>query len=507
MSRTCHTQCDACGRSMLRASRYWRGQAFCSTCYAREFIKRRCVDCGGGARVHISLSEGQCRPCWVKTRRCGRCERLVPRASLIFNGITVCPSCRRHFPPFPRKCRPSGHRICSVCRKPRKVCSYDQWLRPKCSRCSEYDRTAEAAAQDRSYWASSLVKRTEWARGNFEPAWAEAWLDPFIEFALSKHGAKSVALRLPHYLAGLRRLAACVDWDAEPAKLDLSRIFSPDEMRIWSTMTWYLERVGVAIPSPELKEQLSERRRVREMLVNLPRNGAYRRHLLGFADHLASEPNRRGQMASVRSQRLALRPAIDWLSMDGAVIQQPSLIQYLKARKGQRAGISRFVGWLNSQGYVLRLPPKAKTLAAKAPPDVNLGIAALLRSVTDNRSLARSQASMSLLLAALGGISLRDATRTPREAFVRYSGGFYVQLGAERATVDGRFASVIDAFLRNRDQKYGDQSDWLFPGRPPTSPVSTSAVWHHLQSCGIHPASLLMVGRRALRISAIAKHP
>ena len=130
--------CDCCGRGMPKATRIFEGKSYCGTCYAREFAPVPCGKCGATVRTLGGRGPAICQRCEIAGRKCIRCGKPVPRASLTLENGVACASCAKYFkPPVPcAKCgAPSRHLarafklgidapVCPKCRKPPKeTCS------------------------------------------------------------------------------------------------------------------------------------------------------------------------------------------------------------------------------------------------------------------------------------------------------------------------------------------------------------------------------------------------
>lgn len=154
--------CDECGRIIKKAHRIFQDNDYCSTCYPRIFPKVECTLCGGGARPHRHTnSPAVCRSCHIKTRKCLRCNKAVPKAGKVINGQPVCPACTPYFNE-PQTCTSCGkasmrvlrapkfglnnpmcqpcrrkltHKTCSVCRKHRPIFGVTDDGKAYCTSC------------------------------------------------------------------------------------------------------------------------------------------------------------------------------------------------------------------------------------------------------------------------------------------------------------------------------------------------------------------------------------
>ena len=89
--------CGACGRPIIKATKVYRGQPLCSTCYARLFKRRPCSRCGKEMRAYVQDAHPVCDACVRERRTCLRCGKPTPKAGLLVNGKAVCNACAPYF--------------------------------------------------------------------------------------------------------------------------------------------------------------------------------------------------------------------------------------------------------------------------------------------------------------------------------------------------------------------------------------------------------------------------
>lgn len=137
-------RCGECGRPTQRFHSVYKGFGFCCACYARVFIRRKCLACGNGYRIHPKQSFDYCRACRPKMMPCFRCSKTNYPIGLYYNDKPVCNSCAPHFKPeqqcpqcgqfstalskafdfdvttpICKQCISSYHQPCELCNKPR----------------------------------------------------------------------------------------------------------------------------------------------------------------------------------------------------------------------------------------------------------------------------------------------------------------------------------------------------------------------------------------------------
>lgn len=154
--------CDHCGRTIVKATRIYKGSEYCPTCYKATFIKHTCEICGRVARVHKNESEPyRCSSCLRAARTCFRCEKPTPIAGKLIGEKAICPSCAPYFR-NPERCTSCGkmstrlskplfvgwenpicescrshitHATCVICGRYRPIAAHDENEKPRCKSC------------------------------------------------------------------------------------------------------------------------------------------------------------------------------------------------------------------------------------------------------------------------------------------------------------------------------------------------------------------------------------
>ena len=155
--------CDECGRLTPKPTRIHLGNDYCSTCYARTFVRRTCGTCAGNVRVHKNAVEPfVCGACERRERLCLRCGKPAPIAGRLVDGGAVCGSCAPHYSEIqdcPQCAKPSSRlsrspsqgirtKVCDGCRAKATHAS--------CSRCRRFRPVAERLADGKAVCASCL---------------------------------------------------------------------------------------------------------------------------------------------------------------------------------------------------------------------------------------------------------------------------------------------------------------------------------------------------------------
>ena len=125
-------ECFGCGRLMERAHRIFKQESYCGTCYAREFKRKPCPQCGEMARLPERHPNAICSSC-EKRKPCVRCGKEGYRLGLMSEYGPVCMACARYF---------SEEKVCSRCGSVSRHLSRVQRLgfdEPVCPRCARAD--------------------------------------------------------------------------------------------------------------------------------------------------------------------------------------------------------------------------------------------------------------------------------------------------------------------------------------------------------------------------------
>ena len=166
------------------------------------------------------------------------------------------------------------------------------------------------------------------------------WLDHHV-------GAHRAALTIHRYLAFFMEIERA--WGELPTYAQLLERFGAEGLRRVRTAMHWLSDVHGIETDPQLREIDSERRRIRSILDALQKGSRAAQVLLAYQSHLGGPDE--NALSSLRSTRMALRPAVDLLL---AAVQngneqpeQTHLDSYLRERPGQRAAVTGFVHFLN----------------------------------------------------------------------------------------------------------------------------------------------------------------
>ena len=371
--------CDNCGRKMAKAKRVHQGTRFCATCYAREFRRRPCPGCGNLARLPIKDDGSVCHVC-VRSRPCVRCGRSGLKLGKLSPYGPVCNACSAYFRPerpcarcgalsrrlshvkrqgtdaqVCPKCARSDFGTCSACRRhrllvtdePRKLCkSCTDLGEIPCQQCGKPMPAGRRTVCEPCYWRNTLYKRIVMDQAAFHTSTMASQFGEFGSWLLETVGSNKAAITLHRYLPFF--IAIEREWDHIPAYTNLLQCFGAEGLRrVRLPMRWLEQTRGIVVDA-DAREAFSEWRRIEAVLNFL--NGRPRTIALASA-YLGKLRDRLEQgRTSVRSIRLALRPAIALLCSLDAYTELPdqaSVDRYLAGSPGQRAALVGFLIFLN----------------------------------------------------------------------------------------------------------------------------------------------------------------
>lgn len=124
--------CDECGQSVKKIHKRYKEHGYCSSCYARTFVKRECPNCSLFARLPKKDRNAICTKCETQ-KSCVRCKISgKPIGKITIYGV-VCASCSPYFRPKQpcEICGQLSHRLTRVKR-------FGDFLR-RCERCARAD--------------------------------------------------------------------------------------------------------------------------------------------------------------------------------------------------------------------------------------------------------------------------------------------------------------------------------------------------------------------------------
>lgn len=375
-------RCDECGRDMAKAHRRHKGQRYCTICYARLFKHRMCPKCGNMARLPKNDENAVCIAC-ERNKPCIRCGKVDYAIGKITDYGPVCNSCAHYFRepkpcglcgtlssrltrvkragitvPVCPKCAHRDHGTCPDCRRHRlllkapddrmvcKICLEKGEV--PCPSCGNRMPAGRGKICETCYWDGLFRKRLQINLSAFSVCVLREQFAQFGDWLLKEIGGHKSALSLHRYLHFFLEMEK--RWQRIPSYPELLEGFGAEKLRRLQVPMRWLNQTKAIVSDAATREQDSDRRRIEAILSSLTDrnlalllNGYREQRMIRVAEG----------KATLRSVRLALRPAASLLLLTGAaglsVPNQALLNQYLAEAPGQRAAITGFIHFLNEK--------------------------------------------------------------------------------------------------------------------------------------------------------------
>ncbi|MFH1021376.1 MAG: hypothetical protein V1782_12340 [Pseudomonadota bacterium] len=299
-----------------------------------------------------------------KCARCGKESRWLSKVLRLGIDQPICQACQR-----------LDHGNCVFCRKNRLL--YDDGAgRLLCKRCLTKGTTAcrtcgnpspagRGGECDDCYWRRLLSKRIDIAAVVFGREENAEIFRAFGEWLREDAGAHPAAVKINRYFEFFLEM-----WSMDgniPDAITLLERFSAGVLRRNFRPLRFLEEKGLVKITLEDREEVTERKRIKEIMAKSAETGRAHIFMIRYHDRL-TERMREG-VTGLSSARLALSPALALLKTaieNGRELPcQDDLLEYLRTAPGQRAAVSGFVCMLRDEfGAELALP-SAKLLRYK----------------------------------------------------------------------------------------------------------------------------------------------
>ena len=480
--------CDECGRTIEKAHRIFQGYDYCSTCYPRVFPKVECSLCGGAARSHrYSKTDPICRSCDIKTRKCLRCEKAVPRAGKVINGKPVCPSCAPYFNE-PQLCSSCGqlskrvtrlpklgldnpmcdacrrkvtHATCSFCRKHRSVHGITDDGKEYCVSCipghQQYhpcpscgvSLPGKGLSRCRSCLnLTRLVREADLHSLTLNRAWARELL---VEFTIWLHGRSGHQPNCFKIFTSHETFFERIDAEF-PALTDIHETSILDRLGVTLlrkhllVSTFLQERLGISFRA-EAKEDSAEKARIQEKLIKNIRE-PWAPLLTGYESWLSNEK------VTVRTKRLYLRAAENFCQTEklksDAAWGTNALPSFLKKNPGSRASLFRFVSYCRViMKWEVEVPSRPQSSSSSLPKKLK----SLIAEVNVKGIEAVDLDVLNKILALAFGYQYRDFTEQSWDLIEVE--GVPVLIGNEKMAVPTGYLDIVRGWLSRR--KYSEQ--------------------------------------------------
>nr|WP_279653163.1 hypothetical protein [Pseudomonas morbosilactucae] len=196
------------------------------------------------------------------------------------------------------------------------------------------------------YWTSLFNRRVAVNLAGFTSPRIRQLYESFSQWLLMRNGPHKAALNINDHYRFFAQLDAL--WGGVPTYDQLLKTFGASGLRQAENPMRWLQEIRAVTVSAEKRDEHTEQRRVSEMLSELP--DFWSNQLLhGYHAELALRIER--SETDLRSVRIALRAAVNFLKLAGLVPQALPRMKALEAfwrrSPGQVAAVTGFVGYLN----------------------------------------------------------------------------------------------------------------------------------------------------------------
>jgi hypothetical protein len=280
------------------------------------------------------------------------------------------------------------------------------------------------------YWRELIRKRIHINRAIFPSIDAASMFELFGEWLVQRVGSKRAAQTIHRYVQFFS--ATERQWDRIPAYAELLAQFGAAGLRCAKLpMEWLKEKYCV-VPDPQLRETDSERRRIAAMVSTVPPASIAGKALAEYRRALESKVE--VGYLSIRSMRLALKPAASLLSLSDAngctLPNQKVLDSYLRDSPGQRASLMGFIVFLRER---FNISLQAELLKGRATANRKRKLEQALKEFIRNPE-AIAQDDTRWVLLGLEYFHGKKASRSEKRAMqVSPEGnGISVELGGQR---------------------------------------------------------------------------
>ena len=374
--------CHGCNQSVSFIKKRYKGKKYCSTCYARIFKSRRCSSCGDFARLPRSDEQAICNEC-IKKQPCIRCNQSnKPIGKLTEYGM-VCNSCSVYFRPIEPcercgtpsqkltrisrfnddlrvcpKCSTRDYETCPSCKKHRLL-EPDASGKRTCKKCRDKPQKSCKACQciiaagcsdlcADCYWHKNLWNKFDQNQKAFESSYLKQQYENYTDWLEKKVGAHKAALYINKHIHFF--LKTEMHWNQSvPTPIQLLSVLRSSGLRKFELVMQWLEEVHDIRIDMDNKKSCSERDQMEKLVQSILQPSLAYDVVLEYKNKL-EEKIKRGD-TSIRSARLAVKPAVAlMLSIGQESTQLPNLEHikaYLADYSGQAAALTGFVNFLN----------------------------------------------------------------------------------------------------------------------------------------------------------------
>jgi len=508
--------CGECGRSIEYAHKVHLGVPICSTCYARMFKNRTCVECGGPVRALARDPNPVCTKCENAKRVCVRCERPVPKAGMIFQGKPVCSSCAPYFRE-PKRC-PRCDRLstrfsrvigvtdvavcnrcqreltcatCSVCGKHRVRFSVTAEGKPLCRKCTENPdathlcpdcgTTVGGSTNSPCFKCSmirSLRKKAKALERSLATSQGKELLEGFAEWAIERDKVNKALSKIAMAADMIARLEHASGGEGALSSDLFRNTFTTEEIRVGGLFSMYLAEIGILTDSATRRSEISDQRRI-DGLLRDANDKPWGNLIAKYSEYLNS-PEKKIQ---IRTKRVYLRAAfelIDFVDVaDVKEMTQEQVRSFLRRRPGHQASLYPCLHFLRTIG--VKVPALQRRNESKGA-----SVQAVARSAREQLEVLQSTNSMRIrraliaeLLSILYGIPLKVVLHLERRDCLISGSDVQLRLQDEWIRICDPIGKHLIKLLSYSGSDV-EHSQKLFGGRVLGDALSTSAVSYHV---------------------------
>lgn len=550
--------CSGCERDVKRYHARSGEKGYCGTCYKNLFHRYECKECGKGFKVIEPVNTPICNSCVIKDRQCEGCQKPLPRATKIIDGKAYCWPCTRQrkalencercstpskslsrapkYGIYERVCNPcwrkaAGHASCSKCGKNRQLVGVSAVTgKPECKQCLEQpdfkcpkcQQTAKRHSKSQCvscYWAALTKKKIDYGVQQLTSTWARHAYDGFGNWLVKTRNSHTAATKLKRYLPKLKQLEAAFSDPGLISTRWLVNQIGVDGIRRYSLLFDYLQ-ASKTIPLYTDKElqrfaQISSSDKIGQRDAGL----WFYDVLQSFVEHLIRimevTQDRSYRPMSGRTVLAASRAASEFLRFVDSKgrcrlvsqISQIDVDDFAYNFQGYHTSINTFLHYLNETGLLhekLHLVNSTSGLKASGLFDLER-LNSLLNIFCDTKTSSRDGCIGLLMLIFAQRAS--DIATLKKEQIKIVGDEVKIRLTKANLTMPDEYAAVFKRWLSERRKiESNNKSQWLFPGRQYSRPLSEATITTSIKKFGVSGRQLRSMAVFMLYVNGI-EHP
>lgn len=371
--------CDECGQSVKKIHRRYKEHGYCSSCYARTFIKRECPNCSLFARLPKNDRNAICTKCETQ-KPCVRCKISgKPVGKITIYGV-VCASCSPYFRPKQpceicdqlshrltrvkrfgdslrrcERCARADHRTCPNCHRYRKLifinsqelCAscHSGELKP-CKDCNTPIPIAYGQLCDNCYWKTQLSKRIVINQAMLSNQKLTIDLSNFAKWLAHHYGFKKASLDIAKYTLFFKKIEK--NWLYFPTYSELIQTLGADYLRCHKKLLLWLEAEKILTIDESLKKRMTEEYYIKKMIHDVPNASKIKPLILEYEKFLRKRADEK--RTSIQTIRYSLTAAIALMKLsqleNNESPNQATIKKYLSKSPGQKASLTLFINFL-----------------------------------------------------------------------------------------------------------------------------------------------------------------